>query len=550
MLALVCASLAIVLGVLTLIGWTSGFSILASVRAKYIPMAPSTALCFSLIGVALIQQLMRPASGWLACLLSAIVFAIACAKLAEFLGGINFGIDAWFVRNPGKFGAVPTGRMSPITAANFIFIAAGLLALSKIAFENRPVLGRNGDDHRLVVLVGYCYGTPLLYGGSVIPVALSTACAFLLCGIAIVSAGGVEQWPLRMFCGDSTRALLLRTFVPLIVAAALINGYINTTLLRHWRVNPALIAALCAVAFAALIGWIISQLSLVIGGRIDRAEKARNLAQAQLLALNTELEARVQERTRELRDKNQQMAEELRMARELQMALLPQQFPTVPAHVADQESALRFLSLYFPTGDVSGDFFSVFPVGEKAAGVFICDVMGHGVRSALITSMIRALVEEQARVTADPGELLTRVNHALAEILRQARTTMFATCFYLVADVDDAELRFANAGHPCAFRIRQGSPPAEKLQGNGRVGPAMGIFPSATYQTATHPMAKGDFIMLFTDGLFEVEDQDGNAFSQQQLHATVNQHAALATRGIFYSCARRHSPIFQTRSVQ
>jgi serine phosphatase RsbU (regulator of sigma subunit) len=533
-LALVCASLAIVLGVLTLIGWTSGFSILASVRAKYIPMAPSTALCFSLIGVALIQQLIRPASGWLACLLSAIVFAIACAKLAEFLAGINFGIDAWFVRNPGKFGAVPTGRMSPITAANFVFIAAGLLALVQNRVrKSAGTLGAIATIITLGVLVGYCYGTPLLYGGTVIPVALSTACAFLLCGIAIISAGGVEQWPLRMFCGDSTRALLLRTFVPLIVAAALINGYINTTLLRHWRVNPALIAALCAVAFAALIGWIISQLSMVIGGRIDRAEEARNLAQEQLLALNTELEARVQERTRELRDKNQQMAEELRMARELQMALLPQQFPTVPAHVADQESALRFLSLYFPTGDVSGDFFSVFPVGEKAAGVFICDVMGHGVRSALITSMIRALVEEQARVTTDPGELLTRVNHALAEILRQARTTMFATCFYLVADVEDAELRFANAGHPCAFRIRQGSPPAEKLQGNGRVGPVMGIFPSATYQTATHPMAKGDFIMLFTDGLFEVEDQDGNAFSQQQLHATVNQHAALPPEHFF-----------------
>jgi phosphoserine phosphatase RsbU/P len=84
----------------------------------------------------------------------------------------------------------------------------------------------------------------------------------------------------------------------------------------------------------------------------------------------------VQERTRELRQKNQQIAEQLRMARELQLALLPQQFPTVPAKVSDDESALRFLSLYFPTGDVSGDFFSVFPVSEKAAGVFICDVMG------------------------------------------------------------------------------------------------------------------------------------------------------------------------------
>ena len=98
------------------------------------------------------------------------------------------------------------------------------------------------------------------------------------------------------------------------------------------------------------------------------------------------------------------------MARELQIALLPQTFPTVPAHVPVQESALRFLSLYFPTGDVSGDFFNFFPIGEKAAGIFICDVMGHGVRSALITSMIRGLVEEHGQAAADPDELLTRVN--------------------------------------------------------------------------------------------------------------------------------------------
>jgi serine phosphatase RsbU (regulator of sigma subunit) len=526
-LPLVCASLAILLGLLTLAGWTSGFSILASVRAKYIPMAPSTALCFSLIGVGLIQQLTIPALRRVAWLLSVIVLVIACAKLAEFLGGINFGIDAWFVRNPGRFGAVPTGRMSPITAANFIFTAAGLFVLAHCHLQKwAGVFGAVATAVAAVVLTGYSYGTPLLYGGTVIPVALSTACAFLLCGVALVIAAGAEQWPLRMFHGDSTRALLLRAFVPLIVAASLINGYINTTLLQHWHANPALVAALCAVVFAGLIGWIISGLSMAIGGRIDRAEEARNRARRELVALNAELEIRVQERTRELRQKNQQIAEQLRMARELQLALLPQQFPTVPPDVPDHESALRFLSLYFPTGDVSGDFFSVFPVGEKAAGVFICDVMGHGVRSALITSMIRALVEEEAQVTSDPGELLTRVNHALAEILKQARTTMFATCFYLVADVNNAQLRFANAGHPCALRIRQRSAPAERLESDGRVGPAMGIFPSARYQTAARSMATGDLIMLFTDGLFEVEGPDGESFSQQQFHATVNRHAA------------------------
>ena len=531
---LVCASLTVSLGLMTFIGWISGLPLLASVRAKYIPMAPSTALCFSLLGIGLLRQLQRPPLRWLPRMLTAVVLISACAKLVEVLTGLRFGIDAWFVRNPGRFGAVPTGRMAPMTALNFVFTALGLLALT----GSKPKkwagwLGALATVVSAVVLVGYWYGTPLLYGGTIIPVALSTACGFFLCGIAIVTLMGAEGWPLRAFMGDSTRALLLRAFVPVIIAAALINGWVSATVLKHVHTNPAVTSALGALAFAALITAIVSQVSRVVGGRIDRAEEARNLAQAELLELNAQLERRVEKRTQELREKNQRMLEELQMARELQIALLPQQFPTVPADVTAQESALRFLSLYFPTGDVSGDFFTVFPVGEKAAGVFICDVMGHGVRSALITSMIRGLVEEHAQAAADPGELLTRINRALAVILKQAGTTMFATCFYVVADVQRAQLRFASAGHPSALHVRKSDASAEKLQGNERRGPAMGIFPAANYTTSTRSMAKGDLVMLFTDGLFEVEDSSGTLFSEEQLQATVSRHAALAPEEFF-----------------
>src|SRR5438045_9689404 len=122
------------------------------------------------------------------------------------------------------------------------------------------------------------------------------------------------------------------------------------------------------------------------------------------------------------------MEEELQIARELQIALLPQKFPTVPADVPAQDSALRFLSLYFPTGDVSGDFFNVFPIGEKEVGIFICDVMGHGVRSALITSMIRGLVEEHGQSAEGTGEILTRYNRDLALILTLVYEYMIVAC--------------------------------------------------------------------------------------------------------------------------
>ena len=151
----------------------------------------------------------------------------------------------------------------------------------------------------------------------------------------------------------------------------------------------------------------------------------------------------------------------------------------------------------------------------------------------MITSMIRGLMEEHAQVAADPGELLTRVNRALAVILKQAETTMFATCFYVVADVERAELRFANAGHPSALHVRNGGALTEPLRDNSSIGMPLGLLPSTTYTTSTRPMAKGDMLMLFTDGLFEVEGATGNLFNQELLQETVTRHATLPPQEFF-----------------
>jgi len=118
-------------------------------------------------------------------------------------------------------------------------------------------------------------------------------------------------------------------------------------------------------------------------------------------------------------------------------------------------------------------------------------------------------------------------------ILKQAGTTMFATCFYVVADVERAELRFANAGHPCALHVRCDGGSVEKLDDEQSRGPVMGVFPSATYATAARSMVRGDRIMLFTDGLYEVEDTTGALFSEDQLRATASRHAALAPEEFF-----------------
>ncbi len=157
----------------------------------------------------------------------------------------------------------------------------------------------------------------------------------------------------------------------------------------------------------------------------------------------------------ELREKNMQLEDDLDMASEVQQAFLPQQFPSFPRDAPPGESAVAFYARYLPTGAVGGDFFHVLPLSGTEAGVFICDVMGHGVRAALVTAIQRALVEELAGLGNQPGEFLTHINQALLSILRRTRTPMFASAFYLYLNAATGEMRYANAGHPKPLHLRR-----------------------------------------------------------------------------------------------
>jgi serine phosphatase RsbU (regulator of sigma subunit) len=528
--ALICGLVTVLAGLLTIIGWITGIHHLASVRAKYIPMAPATALAFASLGFALVLHISlaaRVAQARIIALIAAVaVIIVSVIKLIEFSGYHHFGIEELLLRNPEMFGRVLAGRMSPITAVTFFLAGTAMvmLILPRVRHVS-GVLASAGAIIGLIVVLGYLYGTPLLYGGTTIPMALPTAIAFLCVSTGMIAAGGSRRWPLRLFAGSSARALLLRAFVPVIVGALLINGWVRHALLVQLDVNPAIISSLSAIIFAFITGLVITQVAAIVGGQIDRAEAEREKAREQLRALNAELENRVLERTRELRDKNAQMEEELAMAREMQLAMLPRDFPSIPREASPTESAIRFFSFYFPTGAVSGDFFDIIPVSDTAVGVFICDVMGHGVRSALVTSMLRALIEEHHECADDPGALLTKVNRSLFQILQHSGTTIFASSFYLVADAKTSCLRYANAGHPRPLHIRRSECDAVPLTNNGSRGPAMGIFKDSTYGTVESPIVSGDIVMLFTDGLFEVESAENGLYSEQQLHAAVRRRA-------------------------
>ncbi|RXK54507.1 fused response regulator/phosphatase [Oleiharenicola lentus] len=233
------------------------------------------------------------------------------------------------------------------------------------------------------------------------------------------------------------------------------------------------------------------------------------------------LEERLAESTDLLRRQHAQLETDLAMARVVQQALLPQDYPVFPPGVAADQSRLRFAHRWIPTHQVAGDFFAVLPVSATAAGVFLCDVMGHGVRAALITTHLRGLLHEHEAQAGDPGAFLTALNRHLQALLERVGETVFVTAAYAVVDAASGELLFANAGHPAPLHLERGASRVSPcLQPDGP-GPALGLIPDFTYDTARRSFAAGDAVLLYTDGLYEAEDATGEQFGQKRLAAAV-----------------------------
>ncbi len=233
------------------------------------------------------------------------------------------------------------------------------------------------------------------------------------------------------------------------------------------------------------------------------------------------LEERLAESTDLLRRQHAQMETDLAMARVVQQALLPLDYPVFPPGVPAAESRLRFAHRWIPTHQVAGDFFAVLPVSATAAGVFLCDVMGHGVRAALITTHLRGLLHEHETQAGDPGAFLTALNRHLQALLERVGETVFVTAAYAVVDAAAGELRFANAGHPAPLHLERGAARVSPCTLPDGPGPALGLLPDFAYDTARRPCAAGDAVLLFTDGLYEAEDATGEQFGQKRLAAAV-----------------------------
>lgn len=228
-------------------------------------------------------------------------------------------------------------------------------------------------------------------------------------------------------------------------------------------------------------------------------------------AYEQELERKVREQTEQIKQAIQEMAmvtKEMEIARAIQSALIPQYFPS-NAH-------LSFATLYRPTGHLGGDYYDVFSRGDGILDVVIADVAGHNVGSALIVAEIRgALQGQHTAAQRSCGEMLALLNEALYDDL--SRAELFFSMFYLRYDVGSQRIQYASAGHNPQLLLRS-SGDLEELSAEGMI---IGVLPEVVFEEKSVPFRTGDRFFLFTDGLVEAENREGEQFGDQRTTAAI-----------------------------
>jgi sigma-B regulation protein RsbU (phosphoserine phosphatase) len=211
------------------------------------------------------------------------------------------------------------------------------------------------------------------------------------------------------------------------------------------------------------------------------------------------------------------MERELQVAREVQASLIPRQTP----HVEGWE----FAAFWQPARQVAGDFYDFIPItlakvseSSQGFGIVIADVSDKGMPAALFMALSRSIVRASVAHTSVPAE---EVSHANRLVCADAANGMFITMFYAQLDPMTGEAVYVNAGHNPPLLYRAGR---DELAGLARTGMALGIDPSVRYDQQSVRLDTGDFVLLYTDGVTDALDAQGDEFGQERLRQVILDH--------------------------
>lgn len=183
---------------------------------------------------------------------------------------------------------------------------------------------------------------------------------------------------------------------------------------------------------------------------------------------------------------------ELEIARLVQKEVLPSELSL------EQFAELEIVVSYLPqSGNVGGDYYSITPLREGLASIAIADATGHGIQAALSTMQIDVLIRENMEIT-QPHEKLTNINSILT---RSMSSKNFFTCFVL--NLYHNRIEYSSAGHPEQLLYHGREKILARIHTRGK---PIGLLPDPSLEMKTEPVAQGDYIILYSDGVYEEFD--------------------------------------------
>jgi sigma-B regulation protein RsbU (phosphoserine phosphatase) len=211
---------------------------------------------------------------------------------------------------------------------------------------------------------------------------------------------------------------------------------------------------------------------------------------------------------------------DLEIARDIQRILLPAEAPTV--------RGFEIYGINVPAHQVGGDYFDYINVDEERLGVAIADVSGKGVPASLIMAICRSVLRSQAPQNPSPADVLQKVNRQLYPDIKE---DMFITMIYLV--LDSVGITLSRAGHDAPLLYKRGSGSVIPLKPRGMV---LGIDSGSVFDRLTSdftvPLERGDCLVLYTDGVTEALDNDGNEFGVGRMIDSIRQSAPHGAQSI------------------
>jgi serine phosphatase RsbU (regulator of sigma subunit) len=217
------------------------------------------------------------------------------------------------------------------------------------------------------------------------------------------------------------------------------------------------------------------------------------------------------------RIERERVEQELKVARSIQHASLPKEVPEL--------EGWQISPFYKPAREVGGDFYDFHLLSEGRLGVVVGDATGKGIPAALVMSTTCGMLQLAARAldSSSPGEVLAQVNETL---FARIPSNMFVTCFYAILDTNSGRFTYANAGHDLPYLWHGGE--AEELRARGM---PLGLMPDMSYEEKEIVLEPRDNVLLYSDGLVEAHDPEGEMVGFSRLRALVAEQGEEGSLG-------------------